>query len=403
MQELKIQFTSIYAALFSRHVIKLLSYSLVLLISTAVLMITIYFLAAPKAHASSRIKDIVSVEGVRDNMLVGYGLVVGLNGTGDKLKSAEFTQKSLTSFLERLGVKIKGGNTLKTKNVAAVTLTASLPPFARAGSRIDVRVSAMGDASNLQGGVLLASPLMGADGQVYALAQGSVAIEGFGATGGDGSAILKGVPTNGYVPNGAIIEKEIAFDFNTLDQLNLALRNADVSTAGRIASAINKEMKSEIAKVQDPGTVSVAIPENYRDSVTELLAKIEHVMVTPDQVAKIIIDEASGTVVMGENVKIDKIAIAQGNLVVQIKETPVISQPGAFAPEGDGVQTIQTASSNITIDENSDRKLAVMNGGATLSELVAGLNAIGVGPRDLISILQTIKAAGAVQASIESR
>ncbi len=400
MQAIRVHFLSMTAALFSKHVLRLVSYSLLFFASTAVLIMAIFFLAAPKAHAASRIKDIVAVEGIRDNLLVGYGLVVGLNGTGDKLNNVTFTEKSLVAFLERLGVKTKGAD-LKTKNVAAVSLTASLPPFARAGSRIDVKVSTMGDASNLQGGVLLASPLMGADGQVYAVAQGSIAIEGFGAAGGDGSLVLKGVPTNGYIPNGAIIEKEIAFDFNTLDQLKLALRNADISTAGRIASAINKNMKAEIAKVQDPGTVSVTVPENYKDSVAELLAKIEHVPVTPDQIARVVIDEASGTIVMGENVRIDKVAIAQGNLVVQIKETPVISQPGAFAPEG--AETVETTTSQITIDENADRKLAVLPVGATLHELVAGLNALGIGPRDLISILQTIKAAGAIQASIESR
>lgn len=393
------QFTFL-SILFSRQFLMLLSYAAFLFVMTAVFMTGIYMLSAPKAHAASRIKDIVAVEGVRDNLLVGYGLVVGLNGTGDKLNNIAFTEKSLVAFLERLGVKTNGAD-LKTKNVAAVSLTASLPPFARAGSKIDVRVSTMGDATNLQGGVLLASPLLGADGEVYAVAQGSVAIEGFGATGGDGSSIQKGVPTNGYIANGAIIEKEIAFNFNAMDQLKLALRHADISTAGRIVTAINKNMEMEIASVQDPGTVILSVPDSYRKSVSELLAKIEHFEVTPDQIARIVIDEASGTIVMGENVKVDKVAVAQGNLVVRIEEVPVISQPGAFAPEG--AETVQATQTNITVEEGAEKQFGVLSTGATLQELVAGMNALGVGPRDMISILQTIKAAGAIHANIEAR
>ena len=400
MQVIRSRGSILLSVLFSRQFFKLISYSLFFLACTILMLICIYILCTPRAHAASRIKDIVSVEGVRDNMLVGYGLVVGLNGTGDKLNNIKFTEKSLVGFLERLGVKTNGAE-LKTKNVAAVTVTAILPPFARAGSKIDVRISTMGDATNLQGGVLLASPLMGADGEVYAVAQGPIAIEGFGATGGDGSSIQKGVPTNGYIASGAIIEKEIAFNFNTMDQLKLALRNADLSTAGRIASAINKDRKSQIATVSDPGTVVLSIPKEYTDSVSSLLAEIEHLEVTPDQTAKIVIDEASGTIVMGENVKIDRVAIAQGNLVIQIKETPVISQPGAFS--GDGAQTVQTTRSEISIDEDKDNKLTVLSPGPTLNELVAGLNALGIGPRDMISILQTIKAAGAIHAEIEAR
>ena len=391
------------SVVFSRRGLLLFIYSVLLALTAVVIVTGVVLLSAPKAKASeSRIKDMVAVEGVRENLLVGYGLVVGLNGTGDKLTNITFTEKSLVAFLERLGVKTEGAD-LKTKNVAAVSLTASLPPFARAGSRIDVKVSTMGDATNLQGGILLASPLMGADGEVYAVGQGAISIEGFGATGGDGSSIQKGVPTSGFVPNGAIVEKEVGFDLNSMSSLKLALRNADMSTAGRIASAINTSMKEEIAKVNDPGTVTLTVPQKFKGSVPELLAKVEQLTVQPDQIARIVIDEASGTIVMGENVKVDRVAIAQGNLVIRIKETPVISQPGAFAPAAPGVETVQATISDISVDENKDNKLTVLRNGATLQELVSGLNALGVGPRDLISILQTIKAAGALHANIEAR
>lgn len=351
-------------------------------------------------HASSRIKDIVNFEGVRENMLIGYGLVVGLNGTGDKLKNNAFTEQSLVAFLERQGVNTRGTE-LKTKNVAAVTVTAVLPPFSRQGSRIDVSVSALGDAKSLQGGTLLATPLYGADGDVYAVGQGAVAIGGFTASGDSGSSITKGVPTSGAIANGGLIEREIQFDLNAAQSMRLALRNPDFSTATRIADAINKRLGPNSARVGDPGTVSLTVPPSYAQNVATLMADIEQLPIEPDQVAKVVIDESTGTIVMGENVRIDTVAVAQGNLVVKIEETPQVSQPGPFAPEG--AQTVVVPRTQVSVDENNKSKMAVLKSGATLKDLVNGLNALGVGPRDLITILQTIKTAGAMQAEIVTK
>lgn len=351
------------------------------------------------AHAA-RIKDIVDVEGIRDNMLLGYGLVVGLNGTGDRLQNNAFTEQSLIAFLERQGVNTRGTD-LKTRNVAAVTITATLPGFSRAGSRLDVSVSAMGDAKSLLGGMLLATPLYGADGNVYAVAQGPLAIGGFAAEGDAGTSITKGVPTSGTISNGAIIERENEFNLNGMQRVRLALRNPDITTASNISRAINARVGPGTARMSDPGTVEVEVPGSYTDDVATLLADIEQLDVGTDQPARIIIDEASGTIVMGENVRIDTVAVAQGNLVVKIEETPQVSQPGAFAPEG--AETVVVPRTDITVDEESGNKLAVLQSGATLRELVTGLNALGVGPRDLITILQNIKAAGAMQAEIETR
>lgn len=351
------------------------------------------------ASATSRIKDIVYFEGVRDNILLGYGLVVGLNGSGDNLKNSAFTEKGLTEFLGRLGVNIKGSN-LKTKNVAAVTVTATLPPFSRQGSHIDVAVSTLGDAKSLEGGMLLATPLLGADGEVYAVAQGQVAIGGFQARSGS-DTVSKGVPTNGQVANGAIIEREIHFKLNDMKSLNLALRNPDISTARQVAESINELLGTDSAKASDPGTVKLKVPELYEHNVVGLLADIEQLTVQPDQPARIVIDEASGTIVMGENVRIDTVAVAQGNLIVNIKQTPVFSQPTAFS--SDSATTKQAVDTQIDVSEEPGRKVAMLSQGASLRELVNGLNSLGVSPRDLITILQTIKAAGALQADIETR
>ena len=365
------------------------------------LIISIALLAAPMANASSiRIKDITNVEGVRDNILIGYGLVVGLNGTGDKLNNAAFTEKSLQAYLERVGVNSKD-KTLKTKNVAAVTVTATLPAFSRQGGKIDVRVSAMGDAQSLQGGVLLATPLLAADGEVYAVSQGPIAIGGFSANGASGSSVTKAVPTTGTISNGAIVEKETGFEMNDLASLALSLKNPDVTTARDIQDVINKELQGTYAQATDPSTVQLKIPASYNQKVAMLIADIEQLKVSPDQNAKIVIDETSGTIVMGENVKVDTVAVAQGNLTVRIDETPQVSQPPAFAPQG--AQTVTTPQSNVTVDDGAGNKIATIKKGANLKDLVDGLNALGVGPRDLITILQNIKAAGALQADIEVR
>lgn len=353
-------------------------------------------LFVPHAKASSRIKDIVDVEGIRDNMLVGYGLVVGLNGTGDTLRNAPFTQQSLIGMLERLGVNTRGSN-MKTANVAAVMVSANLPAFATQGSRIDVTVSALGDATDLQGGVLLVTPLMGADGQVYAVAQGSLATGGFAAK-GEAASITRGVPTNGRIANGAIVEREIDFQLEDLRSLRLSLRNPDLTTAQRVATAINTYLGLDTARVGNSSTVELTMPPAYRGGVVALLTDIEQLRVQPDLAARVVIDESSGVIVMGQDVRVSKIAIAQGNLTISVSETPQVSQPSPFATQGDTVVVPRT---EVNVDEEQGKQLGIIDGSISLQELVDGLNALGVSPRDMITILQAIKAAGALQAEIE--
>ncbi len=357
------------------------------------------FMAFPQeASAEARIKDIANFEGVRDNVLMGYGLVVGLNGTGDKLKNNEFTSQSLIAFLERQGVNTRGTE-LKSKNIAAVTVTATLPPFSRAGGKINVSVSAMGDARSLQGGILLATALYGADNEVYVVAQGPISIAGYEA-GGGGTTVTKGVPTNGFIADGGIIEKEIPFSLNKMSALNIGLRNPDITTAKHLAEAINKHLGVEAAEMIDPGTVRLHVPIDFKDKTAKLLAEIEQLPVKTDQVAKVVIDEASGTVVMGENVRIDTVAVAQGNLIVKVEDLTQVSQPGALAPEK--AETTAVTNTAVSVEENKS-KLSMLKHGASLRELIAGLNALGVGPRDLITILQTIKSAGALEAEVVSK
>ena len=346
--------------------------------------------------AQTRIKDIVDFEGVRENMLIGYGLVVGLNGTGDTLSSSIFTRESLVGMLERLGVNARD-DSLKTDNVAAVMVTATLPPFAKQGTRIDLSLSAIGDADSLLGGTLLVTPLVGADGEVYAVAQGPVAVGGVSA-GGAGAEVSKGVPTNGRIASGAIIEREISFDLQGLDTLRISLRNPDFTTARRIAQAINSFVGGPIAQSRDSATVSLVVPDDYRGKMVALITDIEQLRVTPDISAKVVIDEQTGIIVMGENVRISTVAIAQGNLTIRITETPQVSQPLPFSEEG---ETVTVPRTQIEIDEDEDKRLSVLSNSVTLQELVDGLNALGIGPRDMISILQAIKAAGALQAEIE--
>lgn len=349
-------------------------------------ILSTYLLWCGNAHAAARLKDIVNFEGVRENILMGYGLVVGLSGTGDKLQNNAFTEQSLIAFLERQGVNTRGAS-LKSKNVAAVTVTASMPAFSRSGAHIDVTVSTMGDATSLAGGVLLATPLLGADGEVYAVAQGQVSIGGFKSA-SDASSVTanKGVQTSGFVTGGAIIEKEVEFALNSLPELKLSLRNPDISTAQRVSESINSEIGPGVAQVTDPGTVVLTVPAVYHNNAVQLLSEIEKLPVETDQSAKIVIDEASGTIVMGENVRIDTVAVAQGNLVVKIEE------------KADGSAEPIAAS-----DAPPGKRVALLNRGATLKDLVSGLNALGVNPRDLITILQTIKASGALQAEIQAR
>ena len=359
------------------------------------LLLTVLLVGPDAAFGSSRIKDLVDIEGVRENQLVGYGLVVGLNGTGDTLNNSPFTQQSLTAMLERLGVNTRGRN-LRTANVAAVMVTANLPAFSTQGTRIDVTVSALGDSTSLQGGTLLVTPLLGADGEIYAVGQGTVAIAGFSAT-GEAASITRGVPTVGRISNGALVEREIAYAINAQKSLRLALRNPDFTTSRRIAETINAFIGTDSAEAIDPSTVQFSKPETTKKDIVSLITEIEQLRVEPDQPAKVVIDEQSGIIVIGANVRVSEIAIAQGNLTVTVTETPQVSQPN---PLSDGVTTV-VPRTTVTADDENDRKLAVLNGGVTLRELVDALNALGVGPRDMISILMSIKAAGALQAEIE--
>jgi flagellar P-ring protein FlgI len=351
--------------------------------------------SATFADASSRIKDIATFEGVRDNMLVGYGLVVGLNGTGDSLEDGHFTKQSLLAMLERLGVKPTQDG-LDSDNVAAVMVTASLQAFARQGSRLDVTVSALGDSSSLLGGTLLVTPLLGADGEVYAVSQGQVAVGGFTA-GGDGETVTKGVPTSARIANGGIVEREIKFDLASLKRVHVSLRNPDFTTARRMAQAINAFLGTDAARPKDPGTLVVEIPNDYEENVVGLITDIEQLRIEPDQLARVIIDEQSGTIVMGDNVQISTVAIAQGSLTIRVTETAQVSQPGPFAEVG---ETTTVARTDVQVDEDNDKKLIVVSSGVTLQDLVNGLNSLGIGPRDLITILQAVKAAGALQAEI---
>ncbi len=347
------------------------------------------------ANAASRIKDIADFEGIRDNQLVGYGLVVGLNGTGDNIKSVDFTRESLISMLDKIGINARGGQ-IKSKNIAAVMVTANLPPFSRQGSRIDVMVSALGDAKNLQGGTLLVTPLVGADGAVYAVAQGQIAVGAMAARGANQS-VSKGVPTSGRIPSGAIIENEIPFELESLKTITIALRNPDFTTARRVSDAVNAMLGTVAAKAIDPATVELDIPAKYRGKVVDLMTKVEQLQIQPDQMAKVVIDESSGIVVIGKEVKINRLAIAQGNLTIKITEVPLVSQPLPFT----NGETFATTTTLIDVDEDKDAKLTVLDTGISLQDLVDGLNSLGVTPRDLISILQAIKASGALQAEIE--
>lgn len=367
-------------------------------VAIAVLTLASTVLASlPTAEAASvRLKDVVEFEGIRENPLVGYGLVVGLQGTGDTLNNSPFTQQSLEAMLERLGVNTRDQN-INTENVAAVMVTASLPPFARQGSRIDVVVNSLGDAESLLGGTLLVTPLMGADGEVYAVAQGPIVVGGFTAS-GNAQSVTKNVPTVGRVASGGIIERESGFELVEMSQMRLNLRNPDLTTAVRIEQAINGALGRRVSQALDPSTVVLAIPEERRGDMVTLLSQIEQVRITTDQVARVVIDEKAGVIVMGSEVRVDEVAIAQGNLTVSITETPQVSQPNPFSTQGETTVVDRT---QIEIDEDDDRKLAVLRPGVTLQELVDGLNALGVGPRDMISILQTIKAAGALQADID--
>lgn len=349
----------------------------------------------PLQHASAtpiRIKDLVEFDGVRSNDLVGYGLVVGLNGSGDGLRNSPFTEEIMANILERLGVNVSGEQ-FRPKNVAAVFVTAKLPPFARAGGTIDVTVSAIGDAKSLLGGTLIMTPLNAADGQIYAVAQGTI-IAGGAAAQGDAGGVVQGVPTAGVIPSGARVEREIDFDLSSLQTLRLALREPDFTTAERIERQINRDFGRNVAQMLDSGTVRLDIRRTGARSAAHALGRIENLLVEPQTKARVVVDQRSGTIVMGADVRISRVAVSQGNLTLRIQETPLAVQPNPFA-EG---ATVVVPRTNAEITEEPGIGLAEVPPGASLSEVVAGLNALGVSPRDMIDILKSIKAAGALHA-----
>ncbi|MBC9032552.1 flagellar basal body P-ring protein FlgI [Sphingomonas sp. JC676] len=361
---------------------------------TALVLVFLLSLAtAPHAGAQTRIKDIVDVENVRENQLVGYGLVVGLAGTGDRIRNAPFTEESMQSMLERMGVNIRGTQ-MRTQNVAAVSITATMPPFARSGSRVDVQVAALGDATSLQGGTLIASSLRALDGEIYAVAQGNVAVSGFRGQ-GQAASVSRGVTTSARIAGGAIIEREVPYALRSATSLKLALKNPDFATADRIASAINKNFPGT-AQVLDPATVEVAPAGAFKGGAIDLVTQVGELEIKVDQPARVVINEASGTVVMNSEVRITPVAIAQGGLTISVTETPQVSQP---APLSQG-QTTVVPRSQVQVDDGNGGHLAMVNG-ATLQSLVSGLNTLGVSPRDLITILQAVTSAGALQAEIE--
>lgn len=339
-----------------------------------------------------RIKDLVEFDGVRGNDLVGYGLVVGLNGTGDGLRNAPFTEEIMSNILERLGVNVTGEQ-FRPKNVAAVFVTAALPPFSRAGGQIDVTVSAIGDAKSLLGGTLIMTPLNAADGQIYAVAQGTI-IAGGAVAEGEGANVTQGVPTAGVIPAGARVEREIDFDLSSLTNLRLALRDADFTTAARIEQAINSDFGRPVALMLDSGTVNLNIPQTRMASVAHALGRIENISVEPERKARVVVDQRSGTIVMGDDVRISRVAVSQGNLVLRVQEAPIVVQPNPFS---DG-QTVVVPRANAEIEEEPGIGLAEVPDGTSLSEVISGLNALGVSPRDMIDILKSIKAAGALHA-----
>ena len=343
---------------------------------------------------SARIKDIASLKGVRSNQLIGYGLVVGLNGTGDG-SGTKFTVQSLVNMMEHLGIHALPDD-VKVSNVAAVMVTADLPPFGREGSKLDVLVSSVGDAKSLQGGTLLLTPLRGVDNRIYALAQGPLIVGGFASSGAAGGGVQKNHPTVARIPGGASIEREIPFHFAKMQDLVISLNEPDFTTAMRVTDAINGTLGQKLAFPSDAGTIRVHVPGEMRKNMVGMMASLEQININPDSKARIIMDERTGTVVMGQDVRISSVAIAHGNLSVTIKESPQVSQPAPFS-QG---QTVVTPQSKVNVAEEQKR-LIVMPSGTSLGEVVKALNAIGVSPRDLIAVFQAIKAAGALQADLE--
>jgi len=356
------------------------------------LLLLLILLASPLHAAPIRIKDLVEFDGVRGNDLVGYGLVVGLNGTGDGIRNAPFTEEIMANLLERLGVNVTGEE-FRPKNVAAVFVTASLPPFARSGGRIDVTVSAIGDAKSLLGGTLIMTPLNGADGEIYAVAQGTIIAGGVAAE-GQAARVVQGVPTAGVIPSGARVEREVEFDFTSISAIRLALRQPDFTTAARIESVINREFGRTVAVMTDAGTVALDLERTRMDSPAHVIGRLENLLVQPETRARVIVDQRSGTIVMGADVRISSVAVAQGNLTLTVEEAPVVVQPNPFS-QG---ETVVVPRSQASVTKAPGAGLAELTEGTSLSSVVSGLNALGVAPHDMIDILKSINAAGALHA-----
>ncbi|TCL96225.1 flagellar P-ring protein precursor FlgI [Rhizobium sp. PP-WC-2G-219] len=351
-------------------------------------------LGVDTASAAARIKDVASLQSGRDNQLIGYGLVVGLQGTGDSLRSSPFTEQSLRAMLQNLGISTQGGES-RSKNIAAVLVTANLPPFASPGSRIDVTVGSLGDSTSLRGGTLVMTSLSGADGQIYAVAQGSVVVTGFSAE-GDAATLQQGITTAGRVPNGAIIERELPAKFKDGVNLVLQLRNPDFSTAVGMAAAINRygreQFGGQIAEARDSQTVVIDKPKMA--DLARLMADVENLVIETDVPARVVVNERTGTIVIGQDVQISPVAVSFGTLTVQVTETPTVVQPEPFSRGETAVEP------NTRIDATeAGGKVAILNG-SNLRTLVSGLNSIGVKPDGIISILQGIKSAGALQAEL---
>lgn len=359
----------------------------------SIVMICAVILIVASGAQAVRIKDIASFEGVRDNQLMGYGLVVGLNGSGDS-DQAKIQTQSVVNMLERMGISTTTSD-IKLKNVAAVMVTATLPPFAKQGNRLDVLVSSLGDAKSIAGGTLIMAPLKGADNLVYAVAQGSILTNSF-AFGGQGASAQKNHPTAGRIPNGALVERELPNTLTGKSILRLNLNTSDFTTASRIASVINDKFKASVAVSSDPGSVTLTMPEIYANRAVEFVAALETLEVKPDAQSKVVLNERTGTVVMGESVRISTVAVTHGSLSLVVKETPLVSQPAPLSLTG---ETKVVPRTDLKVNEEN-RRLMVLEEGASIGDVVRALNLLGVTPRDLISILQAVKAAGALQADL---
>ncbi len=355
-------------------------------------IIILLSLASTNALAA-RVKDLVQIQGVRENRLAGYGLIVGLNGTGDK-SGSQFTVRSLANMLRNMGITVDP-NSLKVKNVAAVIVTSNLPPFAKSSQKLDCTISSVGDASSLAGGTLISAPLYGPDGKVYAMAQGPISVGGFAVSGDSGSGVTKNFPTVGTIPGGAIVERSMDLDLG--QSMTLVMNNPDFTTAHRMVESINSRAGAKIAHAKDLSTIQIEVPQGYKNNIVDFVAMIESLEVRPDNKAKVIVNERTGTVVMGNDVKIATVAIAHGNLNIKISEDPIVSQPAPFSAGGVTAVTPQTG---VTVEEGG-RQLVMLPAGTSIGKLVSALNAIGVSPRDLVVILQSIKRTGALYADLE--